>query len=39
MGKIDKVKFAEAVAKESEKYGFPTMEKHEKKKRTKSTKK
>lgn len=38
MGKIDKIKFAEAVAKASEKYGFPTWEKPKKKKKAKSTK-
>lgn len=30
MGTIDKLKFAEDVAKKSEKYGFPTSEKSKK---------
>lgn len=39
MGTIDKLKFAEDVAKKSEKYGFPTSEKSKKRKRSKTTSK
>lgn len=39
MGKIDIVKFAEGVAKASEKYGFPTIEKPLNNKKNKSIKK